>query len=219
VRTQSKEAEASHLGLGGEGMDWAEPSTFVSAPAPLSMPTFNNESRNAIKHSNYNPTTNTQRKTHKLIQKQKHQNRILLDLRSKNTKQNTTNTHTSNTHTITTTRTYNHQQQHNNTQSHIHSITSNTQSKHRKRKLTHTHTHTTHQTKKRKGRFLNKWNSKKRKIIRQLALEGSPSGSAGQPWMLASCGDQEDHANLIKLTKSETQKEEYEARQNSRKKQ
>jgi len=59
--------------------------------------------------------------------------------------------------------------------------------------------HTQQEThRKRKGRFLNKWNSKKRKLIRQFFLEGPPSGSAGRPRSLATCGDQEDQASLIK---------------------
>ena len=59
---------------------------------------------------------------------------------------------------------------------------------------------------KKKGRFLNKWNSKTRKQIK-TALEGLPSGSAGQPRRppsnpdsnpseLPFCGDQVDQASL-----------------------
>ena len=47
---------------------------------------------------------------------------------------------------------------------------------------------------------------KKKKIVRQFALEGSPSGSAGRPRMLASCGDQEDQASLTTVRKRNTKR-------------
>ena len=47
---------------------------------------------------------------------------------------------------------------------------------------------------KRKGKFLNSWKSKRRKLMR-TALEGSPSGDAGQPRELALSGDQGTTAN------------------------
>ena len=53
-------------------------------------------------------------------------------------------------------------------------------------KPTHEHTHTKAPTKKRKGRFMNKFNSKRRRLMK-IALEGPPSGSAGQPRELARC--------------------------------
>jgi hypothetical protein len=65
-----------------------------------------------------------------------------------------------------------------------------------KHKPTHKHTHTKAPTKKRKGRFLNKFNSKRRRLMK-IALEGPPSGSAGQPRELARCGDQVEPASLI----------------------
>jgi len=47
---------------------------------------------------------------------------------------------------------------------------------------------------KRKGRATNKWNSKQRKLQKTIAPEGLPSGSPGQPRLLATCGDQRPHA-------------------------
>jgi len=53
-----------------------------------------------------------------------------------------------------------------------------------------------HKSKKRKGRFLNKFNSKQRKQMK-IALEGLPSGSAGLPRELAHSGDQVAQASQV----------------------
>ena len=55
---------------------------------------------------------------------------------------------------------------------------------------------TAHKHKKRKGRYLNKFNSKQRRQMK-IALEGLPSGSAGLPRELAHSGDQVVQASQV----------------------
>ena len=52
-----------------------------------------------------------------------------------------------------------------------------------------------------KGRATNRWNSKQRKELRKIALEGLPSGSPGQPRGFGFCGDQMTQAILPRNSK------------------